>query len=70
MYNYYYDNNKEKRQGWRSAAEIEIAALEHEKRWNRMMGENSEMPDPREQNKGGLKSLIMAPLRLLQSLIG
>ena len=66
MYNYYYDINPEKQQGWRSAAEIEIAALEHEKRWNLMMDENSD----RVQGKGVLMTLLMAPLRLLQSLIG
>ena len=61
MYNYY-DTNPEKRQGWRSASQIEHVALEHKKQLIQMQGSGNQ--------QSGFKALLKAPLRLLQTLLG
>lgn len=74
MYNNYYKMTTEKRPVWRSAYEIKIAALEHEKRRFQMMHEYTALVKPQAQPGKGQptdwSALFKAPLRLLANLMG
>jgi len=73
---YIYDNNttSEERPAWRSAHEIKLAAMEHEK-WRVIMVAEMTAPDkPRthtqcDQQPGWL-AILKAPLRLFANLMG
>ena len=72
MYNFYNNIIPEKRTAWRNAYEIEMAALEHEKRRIQMMHEHTSLAKPQAQGdrKSGWNAIFKAPLRLLAVLIG
>jgi len=63
----------DERQTWRSANEIGIAALKHEERRIQMEAEEIPVVVTAEETKGSLKegliAVIMAPLRMLSSLV-
>jgi len=63
----------DERQTWRSASEITIAELKHEKRRIQMEAEEIPVVVTAVETKGSLKegliAVIMAPLRMLSSLV-
>ena len=73
---YYYNTNmlQEKRHAWRNTNEINMAALEHEKRRNQMMDKYAPAIHPQAQARGkrqsGWSAILKAPLHLLTILIG
>lgn len=73
MYNYNY-LIPEERQAWRSAYEIEIAALKHENRRIQMLDEDTSwgmsQVQVQENRKAGFLSFLTAPLQMLAALIG
>jgi hypothetical protein len=73
MYNYNY-LIPEERPTWRSAQEIEIAALRHENRRIQNLHEEAGWHLPQAQGEGdqkaGFLSFITRPLQLLAALIG
>jgi hypothetical protein len=74
MVNFYINTLPEKRNAWRNASEINMAALEHEKRRNLMMDGNAPANHPQAQARGkwqaGWSVILKAPLHLLTILIG
>jgi hypothetical protein len=73
MYNFYNNMLPEKRDAWRNAYEIKMAALEHEKR-RFQNAENASLVKPQVITKGNRRStwsaILKAPARLLTILIG
>lgn len=67
MYNYDY-LIPEKRQEWRSASEIKLAALKHEERRIQLFGEKMALGQT--NRKTGFLSFLAAPLRMLAALMG
>lgn len=74
MYTYNYNTNYEERPAWRSAHEIKLAALEHEKWRIIMMAETSALcksqTGSRNDQRSGWLAVFKAPLRLLANLMG
>mgnify|MGYP000047132783 CR=1 FL=1 len=75
MLTIYHHTNAEKRPAWRSAYEIKMAALEHDKRRFYMTQEYAGLARPqathlREDRLPGWLPLIKLPLRLLANLMG
>lgn len=75
MFTIYHHTNAEQRPAWRSAYEIRMAALEHEKRRFLRMQEFAGLAKPqathvREGQQHGWVSLVKLPLRLLANLMG
>jgi hypothetical protein len=72
MYNFYTNMLPEKRDAWRNAYEIKVAALEHEKR--RFENEDALLEKPwllAEGNRqSGWAAIVQTPLRLITILIG
>jgi len=68
MFNYYYNPVTEKPKTWRSAYEIEMAALKHEERRIQMMYNNASQAEG--DRKAGFLSFLRAPLQMLAALIG
>ena len=62
MFNCYNFLVPEKRQAWKSAYEINIAALEHEKRWQQMHFEEALS---RDKHNSGIWSFLKTPLSWL-----
>jgi hypothetical protein len=74
MYNFYTNMLPEKRDAWRNAYEIKMAALEHEKRQFQVMGEYAPAVTARVQDKRNRQSvwttMLKTPIRLLMILMG
>ncbi len=75
MHTIYFPTTTEKRSAWRSAFEIKMAALEHDKRRFLMMQEHGGLEKPqathiRKGQQHGWASLVKLPLRLLANLMG
>ena len=60
----------EERKSWRSAQEIEMAALAHENRRIQMLDESEPCGPARTEQKSGLLTLLQAPLTALSILMG
>ena len=73
MYNFY-NMIPERRSAWRSAQEIKIAAIEHEKRRFEILNEYAALMEPQVLGKvnrsSGWTAIFKTPLRLLAILIG
>ncbi|MCS6994999.1 MAG: hypothetical protein N2117_05470 [Anaerolineales bacterium] len=77
MYNHLifpFTPESEKRPAWRSAYEIKVAALEHEKRRHQWMQEYIGLAKPQpthlREQRTGLASLLALPMRLFSNLMG
>jgi len=73
MYTLYNTPLPEKRSAWRSAYEIKMAALEHEKRRFHALHDYSLLLKPqtlKEKPESGWQAFFKAPLRLLSILLG
>ncbi|MCX6067682.1 MAG: hypothetical protein NT121_18320 [Chloroflexi bacterium] len=74
MYNFYNYQIPDERQSWRSASEIELAALNHEKRRMQILYEDTSWVTSQLQNGGnqkkGLLSFLRTPLQMLATLFG
>lgn len=72
MYNFYNNMNQEKRTAWRSAYEIKMAGLEHDKQRFQMMHEHTALAKPQVMGsrKSGWIAVLKTSLRLLAILIG
>jgi hypothetical protein len=74
MYNFYTTMLPEKTHAWRNASEIYLAALEHEKRRNRMMDKYASASRPQAPARGkrqsGWSAIVKGPWHLLMTLIG
>lgn len=75
MHTLYHNVTTQKRSAWRSAYEVKVAALEHEKRRFLMMQDNVGLEKPQATHiqanqKPGWASLVKLPLRLLANLMG
>lgn len=68
MFNYYNYPIPEEHQNWRSACEIEIAALKHEERRIQMLHEDTS--SVKGDRKAGFLSFLKAPLQMLAALLG
>lgn len=74
MYTYNYNTNHEERRAWRSAHEIKLAALEHEKWRIIMMEETTASCKSQVGSRDGQQpvwlAVFKAPLRLFANLMG
>lgn len=75
MHTIYHNTTTEKRSAWRSAREIQMAALEHEKRRLQATQESAGLEKPQATHIGkdqgtGWVSAFKTPLRLLANLMG
>ena len=70
MYTNYNYMIPEERKSWRSAQEIEMAALAHENRRIQMLDECEPYGQARAEQKSGFLTLLQAPLAALAVLIG
>jgi hypothetical protein len=75
MYTIYHHTNTEKNSAWRSAYEIRMAALEHEKRRFHMLQEAAGLAKPQathiqKDREAGWISVFKTPLRLFANLMG
>ncbi len=74
MYNFHNHLIPEKRENWKSAYEIEIAALQHEKRRIQMLHGEADWATPQAQGatgqKAGFLSFFKTPLQMLSTLMG
>ena len=74
MYNFNNNMLPEERKGWRNAYEIQVAALEHEKRRYQIMSEETSLAKPqvlaRRSRRSGWSIIVNASLRLIAILIG
>ncbi|PWH12496.1 MAG: hypothetical protein DDG60_12825 [Anaerolineae bacterium] len=75
MYNFYFPPETEKRSAWRSAYEIKVAALEHEKRRYHLLQEYAALAKPQPthrqgKQKNGWSALLELPLRFFANLLG
>jgi len=72
MYNFNNNMLPEDRKAWRNASEIQVAALEHEKRRYQIMNEETTLAKPqvlaRRGRRAGWAMLINASLRLISIL--
>ena len=73
MYNFYNNMVPEKRDAWRNAYEIKMAALEHEKRrYQKLEDVSLERPQviARSGHRSAWMTILKAPARLLTILLG
>lgn len=74
MFNFYNYQITDEHQSWRSASEIELAALNHEKRRIQMLYEDTSWITSQLQaggnRKKGFFSFLRAPMQMLATLFG